>query len=386
MARITIALLGNIHFDTRTTNLMRSLNQRGHGSVFIGFDWLSDDFIPARDQSIRLHRLKKHRISPLFYLCFAVILIRELCKRRSDIYLASDFFTYPFLFAAAKLTGAKIYYDSREIYTEINGLTGRRLVRKCVGFLERIMITRTDAVFVTGPADAVHLFEKYRIMQPLLLRNLPVFHSDNQAINFRTRFALPRLSKILLYQGILVRGRGIELCIRLVARLQEYGLVLLGGGEHESDFRELVQTLKIEDRVIFAGKIPQHELFRYTVGCDIGLALIDNISKNNELALPNKLFEYIMAGLPVIVSDLPQMRHIVETYGIGGIISENSITEAAELLAEWDRHPEKFQHLKSNCQKAAADLNWDREFGQYSPLFDMVRTQKKIRGAVDGPY
>jgi glycosyltransferase involved in cell wall biosynthesis len=101
---------------------------------------------------------------------------------------------------------------------------------------------------------------------------------------------------------------------------------------------------------------------RHTAGCDIGLSLINRTCDNNYYALPNKLFEYIMAGLPVIVTDMPQMKSVVETYNVGAVVSDQHPEAVARVVAEWGRRRSDFRTLKKNCRKAALELNWEKEF------------------------
>jgi glycosyltransferase involved in cell wall biosynthesis len=305
----------------------------------------------------------------LFYIHFAVCLLHRLIQHRSEIYWAADFYALPLCFLAVKWHGAKLFYDSREIYTGMTGANHRPWLRKTIRFVEGILIRRTSVVFTTGPEDASHLTALYPIRRIAVLRNLPRIQHASRPVSFASCFNNSGVKKILLYQGILIRGRGIPACLKVLKTYSEGGLVLLGGGEHESEFREMANALGITDRVFFAGKVDQTKLLQYTAGADVGLALIDSISSNNMFALPNKLFEYIMAGLPVIVSDLPQMRTIVQKYKVGAVVPENDADAIVRVLRDWDKHPTTVKKLRSNCRKASAELNWETEFESIYPLF-----------------
>ncbi|MCL4550864.1 MAG: glycosyltransferase, partial [Bacteroidetes bacterium] len=122
------------------------------------------------------------------------------------------------------------------------------------------------------------------------------------------------------------------------------------------------EELKVADRVYFEGTISQKELINYTAGGDIGLSLIENISVSYYHALPNKMFEYIMAGLPVLASDLPQMKKIIETYKVGECIKIENEDIIVTTLNDWTDNPGKLDTYRVNCAKAAEELNWQKEY------------------------
>ena len=106
-----------------------------------------------------------------------------------------------------------------------------------------------------------------------------------------------------------------------------------------------------------------------SAGGDVGMCMIDNTCLNNYYALPNKLFEYIAAGVPVIVSDLPQMSAVVKQYQIGAVVPENDKDRAVTILRKWEDDPHLYTALKKNCRIASAELNWEKEFKEIGPNF-----------------
>ena len=364
--RVIIGFLGNLRYDTRTCNLFETLRKK-HEVRFIGFDWLTPDFQTEQSSGMLITKLRKNRCSPLFYLEFNFRLFIELIKVKADIIWAADFYSLPVCFFAAKWMNARIYYDSREVYTGIYGISSRPLLKRLVFSLEKLLIQRTDQVFVTGKMDMEVISTLYGIHNVHLLRNLPRFRARIFPKHFD--FAVQPGSTILCYQGTLIHGRGISNCLEIVKRLPGSGLVLMGWGEHIDEYKNMADSMKISDRVWFAGKIPQDQLIRYTAGTHIGLALIDDVSLNNRLALPNKLFEYLMAGIPVLVSDLPQMTEIVQKYQVGAVIQRNDPETAVKVIRRWQKDPRLYQRLKRNCLKASKTLNWEVEFKTIEQFF-----------------
>jgi glycosyltransferase involved in cell wall biosynthesis len=366
---VNIGFLGNLYYDTRTYNLFLLL-QKDHHVRFVGFDWLTPGFQSRKSSKIRISKLKKGKWSLPFYIEFNIRLLIGISRQKADLIWAADFFSLPACFIAAKWMNARIYYDSREVYTGIYGISTRPLLKKLVYYLEKWLIQRTDRVFVTGLMDMEVIQTLYGIRHVHLLRNLP--RRLKRISPFQFDFIRKSdVSLILCYQGTLVHGRGISTCLKIAERLPICGLVLLGWGEHIDEYKKKAESMKISDRVWFPGKIPQNQLIRYTAGADIGLALIDDVSLNNRLALPNKLFEYIMAGIPVLVSDCPQMVDIVNKFQVGAVIQNNDPEIAASVIKHWTDNPRLYQKLKNNCIKASETLNWEVEFKTIERYFTL---------------
>jgi glycosyltransferase involved in cell wall biosynthesis len=185
-------------------------------------------------------------------------------------------------------------------------------------------------------------------------------------------YDIPTNYKILLYQGVLIAGRGIPTVIKAISQIQNVYLLLLGDGEAKNKFEEIARENEVSDRVIFAGTISQKDLINYTASADIGIALIENISVSYYHALPNKLFEYIMAGLPVLSSPLPQMKKIVEQYNAGIIAEPDNEDEVIDSIKKLIESDNVIREYKNNCNRAALELNWQTEFERAKPILYKV--------------
>lgn len=369
MNKIVIGFLGNIYFDTRTFNLYKSLKDKGHDVSFIGFDWLTEDFQSIEKGKIKVTKLYKRKISILFYLKFFLSQIKSYLNTKTDIYFSADFFSLPASVIAAKLKKAKVFYDSREIYSELPSIENRRLLKKLFNITERFFIKRTDCIFTTGEMDSEYIEDLYSLNTTHLLRNLPFLKKNISPINYYKEYNIPSNALVILYQGIIVVGRGIEIYFKALKKMNNLFLIILGGGEHLEKFKSLAKEMKINERVFFVGKLIQDDLLNYTAGAFAGLSLIDDISVNNHYALPNKLFEYVMSGVPVIVSDLPQMKKIVNEYDIGDVIRELNEDELLKVLNNWNNDRVVYNRKKENCYKASITLNWETEFENIYYLF-----------------
>ena len=359
--KICIAFLGNALHDSRIVNLTNSLKKDSCKVSVISFDW----FISSQNyftDELKIFKLKKKQFSLFFYLRFASILIRELMKTKADIYFAEDFYTLPFVWLIAKLNRSKIYYNSRELYAFLGGLRNRPILQSIIKKIEKFFIKKVDLVLTTGEMDSEFLQKFYGISNTLVIRNIPLLQTANEKIDFRKRFRIPEDYLILLYQGVLLEGRGIPLIMRTMADIEKTALIILGDGEQKNSFLKLADDLQISNRVFFIGTISQDDLINFTSGGDVGLSIIENISISYFHALPNKMFEYIMAGLPVLASDLPQMKKIIDKYKVGECVNLSKEEELLLTLNNWVRNPNLLQAYKDNCVKAASELNWQEEY------------------------
>ena len=359
--KVSIVFLGNAQHDSRITNLSNSLKEDGCKVSIISFDWFISSENFSNDE-LKIFKLTKGKFSLFFYLRFALILIRELFKTNADLYFAEDLYTLPFVTAIAKLKRAKVYYNSRELYAFLGGLRNRPFLQSIVTRVEKFFITKVDLVLTTGEMDSEFIEKFYGIKNTLVIRNIPLLQTPTAKIDFRKLYNIPDDKLILLYQGVLLEGRGVQMIMRTMVKLTNTVLVILGDGEQKNNFQKLAQQLNISERVFYAGTIGQRELINYTAGGDVGLSLIENISVSYYHALPNKLFEYIMAGLPVLCSDLPQMKKIVEEYKVGESISVENENNIYFTLKRWSESPELLKSYRNNCLLAAQKLNWQEEY------------------------
>ncbi len=359
--KICIAFLGNAFNDSRIVNLTNSLKEDGFKVSVISFDWfIKKENIFKND--IKVFKLHKGKLSLFFYLHFAFILSIELIKTKADIFFAEDFYTLPFVTIIGKIKRAKIYYNSRELYAFIGGLRNRPILQSFIRLIEKFFIKKVDLVLTTGEMDSKFLENYYKIKNTLVIRNIPLFQRPTQVFNFRKQYNIPQNSLILLYQGVIIEGRGIPLIIKSLHQLNDCYFIILGEGEQKNNFQKLANEFNVSDRVIFAGVYEQSELINYTAGADIGLALIENISISYYHALPNKLFEYIMAGLPIIVSNLPQMKNIVENYKVGEVVDIEKGESIVPVIKKWKKNAALLNEYKKNCLIAAKELNWQEEY------------------------
>ena len=202
-----------------------------------------------------------------------------------------------------------VIYDAREVYTELPTVTGKPLAKAFWKRVENRGLRRTDIVVSTGPHDVQAILNVHGfIPRTVLVRNMPWREEVRRDRTLLAEFRIPFESIVLVYVGGLQIGRGLQQIIHALRSLtQELALLLIGAGTEQAALQRIVEEHGLGDRVRFAGARPADQAMRIAAACDVGIALIEPISRSYELALPSKLFEYMIAGLPVISSRLQQV-------------------------------------------------------------------------------
>lgn len=211
--------------------------------------------------------------------------------------------------------GARLIYDTHELETETAGSTGiRRVLARLV---ERLLIREADAVMAVNDSIAAWYRQAYGLERVWVVKNVP-YRPESPPVRtpmLREAFGITEGALLFLYQGAIVKERGIRRLLDVFSRLDESRhLVLMGFGEGV----EMVRLAAREHpNIHYHPAVPPSEVFRYTCGADVGVHLIENTCLNHYYCLPNKIWEYLNAALPVVVSDLPEMARVVERFGCG---------------------------------------------------------------------
>lgn len=358
--KVLITFLGNIDYDTRCNNLFNSLSDKGYEVEFLGFDWLTENFSTIKGKKT-VYKLSKKPISLFFYLKFYSILKLKLLTKKYDIIFAEDLYCLPVCVIIGKIKKAKVIYDCRELFGFLAGLKNKKLLQKFWSTIERLFINKADLILTTGEMDSEFIRKQYNIQNDLVVRNLPQHKKSQSPVNYYSLLGIDKSKKILLYQGVVLHGRGLKMIFEFLQTSDDFILVVLGGGEMLDYYKQLSEQMSLQKKVFFIGKIPQDKLIDYTAGAFIGLSLIENISLSYYYALPNKLFEYIMSEIPVIATNLPQMKKIIDEFKVGFYLNENDISLFSEILYRLNTDNDLYYHIKSNCQITSQLLCWERE-------------------------
>jgi len=355
LKKVSLSVINDLVTDNRVHKVAVSLKKMGFEPVLIG-RLLPESLTVERDY--QTHRLKLlFRKSAMFYLEYNIRLFLFLLKSEIDVFVANDLDTLPANYLASRIKRKPLVYDSHEYFTEVPELIGRPVVKAIWSWLEKLLVPKVDAAYTVCNSIAEVYRDLYKV-DFKVVRNLPVCSEVEQSEH---QEKAPDQPKIILYQGALNLGRGIGAAIRSMPYLEGVELWLAGDGDLAIQLNELVVEMGLESKVKFLGRLPLHKLYEVTSKADLGISLEEDLGLNYRFALPNKLFDYIQAGVPVLVSNLPEMMQIVEHYQIGAIAETHQRKVLAELMRAALFDQEKRLVWKQNLPKAAKELCWENE-------------------------
>jgi len=353
---IILAVTNDISTDQRVIRTAYTLHKMQARITIIGRRLPGNQFVsdPCFD-AIRMKLIFNK--GPLFYAEYNVRLFFRLLAMKADVLVSNDLDTLPAIYLASKIKNTVLVYDSHEYFTEVPELKNRKLVRKIWEKIESRILPHIHFSSTVSPPIADAYKKKYNIHMEVI-RNLPFRKLAEAEPVFRLR----KLSeKIIIYQGVLNMGRGLEMAIESMQFTENMQLVIVGQGDVETELKELTRSLGLSERVTFTGRISPDKLFDYTVQADLGISLEEDLGLNYRFALPNKVFDYIQAGVPVLVSDLPEVKSLVLQYDIGTINKTKTPAELGDLFNHILDDEAKIQTWKLNLKKAAAELCWENE-------------------------
>ena len=325
--KVIIVFWGHPLYDGRCMNMLNQLNEEGYQISVLGVGSKKETF-NYKEAQIELIDSKKLNNSITKYFKYFDSVKKFINRLKPDVVIASDLYSMVPIVQNANKNQAKIIYDSREIYTQLAGLVNRPLIQKLWSWYERKNISRVNCVLANAEIDKTYLHALYPDVRIEMIKNLPgKSFLQSKKIDLKELLCLNEKQKIFIYQGKFHNGRGIRFAIKCMSSLKETVLVLIGDGPMKEKYIQCAKQYNIEERVFFIDAVPYEELANFSNSAYIGLSLIQPISKSYENALPNKLFEYAVSGLPVICSNLEAMNEMVSHYNCGIAVSPSSEKE-----------------------------------------------------------
>ncbi len=370
--RIIVAATNDLATDQRLSRHCSALYEYGYEIILRGR--ILRESLPVERRPYRTMRVKHlFRRGPLFYAEYNIKLFFFLLFKRFDIVNSNDLDTLPACYLASRLKRKPLVYDSHEYFTGVPELNGRPVVKKIWETIEKLILPKIEH-FITVSRSIASVYSERYGSNIDVVRNLPVPVYNIPAAK-RQNFSLPDSMKMVIMQGAGINtDRGAEEAVMCMHHTGNTILVIAGKGDAIPGLRKLVKAEGLEKKVFFIATMPRERLMQLTSLCDCGLSIDKDSNLNYRYSLPNKLFDYIMAGIPVVVSDLPEPRRIVEQYGVGmvaGCLSPKGLSEKInEVLAA---PPGKW---KGKLEKAAKELNWDREKHKLLAVYQRIGTER----------
>lgn len=368
MKRIAISVINDLVTDNRVHKVATTLQEMGHEVTLIG-RLLPESLPLSRTYNTRRMNLF-FRKGPMFYAEYNTRLFFVLLFSKFNVFVSNDLDTLLPNFVVSKITGGKLYYDSHEYFTEVPELVNRPKVRDTWEGLEKSIVPKIENAYTVCQSIA----EAYRYKYGTY------FHVVRNVPERMAKFEVPEEKKldfggkkIILYQGALNIGRGLEQMIRAMQYIDNAVFVVVGAGDIEVQLQTLMHSLKLIEKVKFLGRMSFDEVKYITVQAGLGLSIEEDLGLNYKYALPNKLFDYIQAEIPVLVSNLPEMKKVVNDYQIGAILESHQPEMMAKQINELLNDSEKIAVWKTNLKKAAEELCWEKEKEVLKAIYSKLR-------------
>ena len=304
---------------------------------------------------------RKVTTSKLSKLKIYLLWMKEVIKyvKDFDILHCNDLNTLSIAFIVKKFynKNIKVIYDAHEYETEMNQLN--KITKPIAKTAEKLLIRYVDKVITVSDAIAKEYKKLYPfIEEPKLVLNTPPYKKIEKKDLFREKLGIEKNKIIFLYQGGLSSGRGIEILLETFKNIDDKNavIVFMGYGPLEKEIKKASEKY---NNIYFHEAVSPHILLNYTSSGDFGISTIEDSCLSYRYCLPNKLFEYIMAEVPVIVSNLPEMKRLVEKNKIGIVAKENTPQGLKEAIKEAIKLDKK--ELQHNIQKVKEIYNWENQ-------------------------
>ena len=346
--------------DQRVQRTCYVLKEKGFTVILIGrrlADSPNIDHIPFKSIRVKMLFTK----GPLFYFFYNVRLFFLLVTKKADLLISNDLDTLIPNFIVSKIKGTKIIYDSHEIFTEVPELQNSKFKKKIWEQVESLIIPRLNHCITVNQSIANYFQNKYNVKFHVI-RNIPIEQKTKEKIRSRNELNLPENKKIILLQGSGINiDRGAEELVEAMQHVPEdYLLLIIGGGDVISILKKMSKSLNLESKIIFLPKMSSNNLFHYTCNANLGVTLDKDTNLNYRFSLPNKIFDYIYGGIPVLSSRLPEIEKIILKHDIGTFIENHNPVHIAERI-QFCLNSNEYLVWISNINETKKSYGWDQE-------------------------
>ena len=308
-------------------------------------------------------------------LDFNYKIFRLAKSEKYNVFHAHDLNTLFGGYLASINQDAKLIYDSHELYLERNRFhpynpIGKWMRKK----IEAYLIKKSNYVITVNDSLARILADTYKVNLPTVIMNTPSLEKvspPSQYVSLRHAIGIQKKYHVLLYSGSITFNRGLENLIRALPYLPQCFLVLMGFGndKYKNKLENIAAEMGVASRFAFYGPVPSNHVTLYAESADLGVAPIENVCLSYYYCSPNKLFEYLLAGLPVIASDFPEMSHIINQYNVGTTFDPSNPKDIARAAMEILKAPEKWKNIKKNTDAVTLNYNWENESKKLKDIY-----------------
>ena len=359
MKRAIVSVINDLVTDQRVNKSCLALQKAGYEVLLVGRKQRKS---PLMDE--RLYATKRMRLlfekGPLFYAEYNIRLFLFLLFHRANLLLSNDLDTILPNYVISRLKGSKMVFDSHEYFTETPELIHRPKVQRVWKRIEGFVVPKLDEMITVCDSIADLFREKYGV-KCHVVRNIPLRKAlspkgDKQALG------LPTDKHLLVLQGSGINiQRGAEELVQAMAQLDDCFLMIIGGGDVLPILKDMVEQMQITDRVRFYPRMPYQQMMAYTQLAELGFCLDKDTNLNYRFSLPNKLFDFIQAGVPIVASHLTEIEKIIRLYDLGLFIENHEPATIAATIREGLSDVSRREQWQRNLAVAAQELCWENE-------------------------
>lgn len=306
---------------------------------------------------------KTHRISLifnngfLFYAEYNLRLFFFLLLKKVHVLHANDLDTLLPMWLLSKLKKVPLVYDSHEFFLGVPEIQNKKMVKFIWKLIERIIFPRLKHVFTVNESIA-KLYQNAYNVNVKVLRNVPE-QTKIDLIKTKSNLNLPSQKPVVILQGSGINvDRGAEELLEAIALQDQFFLCVIGKGDVFEKLRERALRQDLSKKTMFIDAIPYEEMMQYTMLSDIGVSLDKPNNLNYEYSLPNKFFDYIKAGIPVVSSHLIEIRKLVEQFNCGAMTTSHDPHDILDALQYAFKNKSSF---KKGILQAKEELVWEKE-------------------------
>jgi glycosyltransferase involved in cell wall biosynthesis len=357
--RIIFAVTNDLSTDQRVHKVITSLLKKNTEITLVGRKLKNSLPIERPYQTVRFSL--PFNKGALFYATFNLRLFFYLLFSRFDLVVANDLDTLPGSHCAVKIRRKKLVYDSHEYFTEVPELHNRPMVKKIWTAIEENIFPKLNKIYTVNQSIANIYSKKYNKKIAVIRNVSPVWH-DFSKESIQLDASLKDFIPYVILQGAGINiNRGAEELVDAFCYIKHLKLIIVGGGDVLPVLEKKVVQKNLEKKVILLGKKNYQELMKITAKAFLGVSLDKNTNLNYQYSLPNKIFDYIQAGVPILASRLTEIEKIITHYNIGDFIDNHDPGHIAKKINEIYENQKQYNIWKHNIKKAATELCWENQ-------------------------
>ena len=370
LQRIIVSVINDLVTDQRVHKVCTTLVDMGFEVVLIGRK-LPDSLPLNRNyKTIRMRLLFEKKF--LFYVEFSFRLFFKLLFIKKGVLLSNDLNTLLPNYIISKLFKKKLVYDSHELFTEIAELIDRPSIRKVWLTIEKQIFPKLKNVYTVNQSIATFYKDRYAIDVKFIRNIAPELR--NKHVDSVLSNKIKGDNKMLILQGSGINmDRGAEESIKMMQYLEDTVLYIIGGGDIFHTLQKLVDSLNLNDKVFIKNKMSYNELMEYTKISDLGLSLDKGTNLNYEYSLPNKVFDYIQANVPLLVSNRKEVASLVTENNIGLVVDAVEPKKLAAAVKSLFSNDLLYNRYKKNTKEAAKKYYWKQEEEKLKEIFNELK-------------